>query len=99
LFGKPPESVKPSSVSLYHLNVWNSPRSKVYRINPRRMLSFLIECYNAEFSNSYWFGWEKIETLTKIMKAYTSFLQNAECFEIFAGNNQRNLCRTLRLAR
>jgi hypothetical protein len=87
--------IQPSSLSLFFLNIWNSRTSKLRRIDAKKGLGLLLGSYLAEMSNSYWSEWNKIKVVGHIMKAYTSLLDNTECFEVFAGSDQRRLYRLL----
>ena len=89
------DKFEPDIISLYYMRVWNSNRTKLLRVSPEKMLGFLIDSYLAEFDNSYWFGWKRSEVVRKIMEAYTPLVQDARCFEAYAGYNEYNCYRRL----
>lgn len=78
-------------LSVFHLSVWNSRRTKVSKLDSKTMLGVLLESYLTEFNNSFWFGWKKSETISRIIDAYTELLKNAKCFRVYAGSDPEHL--------
>lgn len=90
-FERRTEKFEPTDLAVFYLNVWNSSRSKMIRVAKKKMLGMLISAYFRELDNSYWYGWERSKVAAQAMKAYASLLQEAECFEVFAGWDLRKL--------
>lgn len=84
-----------SDLSIFYLNVWNSQRTKVSKVSPNKMLGLLVESYLAELSNSYWFGWDKTRTISRIINAYGELVEDRACYSVYAGSKLEHLYRAI----
>lgn len=48
------------------------------------MIGLLTDTYLSELGNAYWFGWLKSQTVTNVMKVYSSLVGASDCFDGFA---------------
>jgi len=90
--------VDTGAVSIYHIRVWNSTRTKVIPLSPKKMLGFMIDSYLSEFDNSYWFGWRRLEVIRNILEAYSRLAELAECFEVRAGEDPEDRYKKIVMA-
>ncbi len=95
IFESKNEQIPISDTAIFYLNVWNSQRTKVSRVSPNKMLGLLVESYLAELSNSYWFGWDKTRTFSRIINIYGELAEESECYSICAGSNLEQLYRAI----
>ena len=90
--------VDTGAVSIYYIRVWNSTRTKVIPLSPKKMLGFMIDSYLSEFDNSYWFGWRRLEVIRNILEAYSRLAELAECFEVRAGEDPEDRYKKIVMA-
>jgi hypothetical protein len=78
------EEVKPSK--LFYVYVWNSEKTKVEPVSKKEMLARLLHAYNVEARSSPWFNYEQDEAMKNIFPNYNSFVEEVNCYKVFAGS-------------
>jgi len=78
------EEVKPSK--LFYVYVWNSEKTKVEPVPKKEMLARLLHAYSMEVRSSPWFNYEQDQAMKNIFPNYNSFVEEADCYKVFAGS-------------
>jgi hypothetical protein len=84
IFPSVKEEVKPSK--LFYVYVWNSEKTKVEPVPKKEMMARLLHAYNLEMKTSPWFNYKQDEAMKNIFPNYDSFVEEAECYKVFAGS-------------
>jgi hypothetical protein len=77
------------------LRVWNNESSELRPMEYKRALLNMIRSYKKEQTFTIWANWDKDDSSKLIFERYASLLENARCFEFYAGFDEEEVRRTL----
>ena len=93
IFSVQKQAIQPSK--LFYIYVWNARQTKIEPIPKKEMLSRLFHNYQVEVGNTLWSGYKTDEAMKKIFPIYNDFIENVECYKIFAGSSSRQFIKAI----